>query len=102
MPWEAHPQSFCKLSIPRPLQHAGCLLHQPCRAWGQQTHTLCPPNAPPASTDAPVVPPHQLLGTGGIAWPKCVPTFMLGMSSSLESLVRLSIRLFHASRSTVL
>lgn len=40
--------------------------------------------------------------SGGRAWPKCAPTFMLGMSSSLESLVRLSIRLFQASRSTVL
>lgn len=35
-------------------------------------------------------------------WHTWVPTCMLGMSSSLESLVRLSIRLFQSSRSTVL
>lgn len=35
-------------------------------------------------------------------WHRWVPTCMLGMSSSLEILVRLSIRLFQSSRSTVL
>lgn len=35
-------------------------------------------------------------------WQRWVPTCMLGTSSSLESLVRLSIRLFQSSRSTVL
>ena len=56
------------------------------RACGLQTPTLLP--------ETPVGLPR-----GQHGW---VPTCMLGTSSSLESLVRLSIRLFQSSRSTVL
>lgn len=105
MPWGAHPQyppTSAARGVPSP--PAACSRS----VWDSRSHAGSEEgNLTPQDRDelrhTGSVPAAELLGGKSLAEAHThTHTLMLGTSSSLESLVRLSIRLFQSSRSTVL